>query len=142
MRTKIRDLNKVLRRVRIFYGHLLREIGVEFIDGHGHTAYYPSSKSISIFIKTIAEKASSPSFKRRFGRRISLTRLLTLVLLHEVGHVHQESVYDKTDLLRETLKIGVDVEHDKSWIERDADRFARKEIKKLLFTFPELCGIL
>lgn len=116
----------------------LDAIRVEIVDGLGHTAYYPARKSITIFLETIKEKASLPSFRRRFGRGISFSKLVAMVLLHEVGHVYQETVYDSRDLLRETLKIGVEVDHDKSWIERDADEFAKKEMRRLLCTFVGL----
>lgn len=116
----------------------LAATAIEIVDGPGHTAYYPSTKSITIYLDTVKEKAKLPSFKRRFGRGLSFERLVAKVLLHEVCHVYQETIYDARVLLKETLKIGVEVEHDKSWIELEADAFARKEFPRLLCTFASL----
>jgi len=60
-------------------------------------------------------------------------RSIVMVLLHEVRHVQQYLIHDPILVNQEMFAIedaGTKKRHNESWLEQDADEFARKEIKK------------
>lgn len=117
----------LVRRMKRVYP-FLAATKIECLHGYGQTKYSPDSDSIVLYFDSLLDFSKTKRFIRRFGRAKCFERVVTLVLLHEITHVYQEKTMDKQVLLREKLSIDDSGAHDKSWLEKDADAFAKKEI--------------
>jgi hypothetical protein len=106
----------------------LDDITIYFLNCYGETAFRAGDGNIEIYVPSIKEFIKTKRFKVRFGRARKL-RALMMVLLHEIYHVYQHKTTDPTVLLQEIKAIQDSECHDDSWLEKDADAFARKEIK-------------
>jgi hypothetical protein len=106
----------------------LDDVKIHFLNCYGETAFRAGDGSIEIYVESMKEFVKTKRFARRFGRANWLRSLL-MVLLHEIHHVYQHKTTDPIVLLQEIKAINDSERHDDSWIEKDADEFARKEIK-------------
>ena len=109
----------------------LDDVDISFLDTWGETAFTagPSRGYINIYTQSIKEFQRTLRFQKRFGK-VSRFKGLMMVLFHEIYHVYQHKTIDPIVMLQELKAIADSGRHDESWIEQDADAFARKEIKK------------
>ena len=130
----MRQLNydKLEKEVRAKY-KFVKDTNIDILDSYGRTGYTPRTNSIVLFTDTINEANKSGHFKRRFGKQ-STNNLIILALLHEICHVKQHNSYSENFLEEEKLKIVDDESHDNSVLEKEADKFAKQEFKRLNLT--------
>jgi hypothetical protein len=120
-------MNVTVKQLKRRY-KFLDDVKIYFLNCYGETAFRAGDGTIEIYVPAIKEFIKTQRFKARFGRAREL-RALMMVLLHEIYHVYQHKTTDPIVLLQEIKAIQDSECHDDSWLEKDADTFARKEIK-------------
>jgi len=111
----------------------LENVAIDVVEGIGKTKYDDFQKSILVCIDSIRAEYKTPRFVRRLGKQTSFEDFLLVILLHEIAHVQQYQTVPEHTLKAAVLEIVPgDVEsHDESWVEQEADKWARREFRKL-----------
>lgn len=122
------NYDKLIQRLKKKYS-FAKDVSIEVVDSYGRTEYVPSQNSIVVYIGHIKQFYKTKRFHKRLGK-VTLNKAIILTLLHEIHHIYQEQTVDPQVLLAEKLAINDSEKHDSSWIEKEADIFAKKEIKK------------
>lgn len=119
----------LIARMRKAYP-FLKGTRIETVHGYGHSSYKPDIDSIVVFFEHVLWFTKDKRFAKRFGKVTDFEHAVTLVLLHEIHHVYQHRTMDAQVLFAEQRAIEDSERHDDSWMEKEADDFANKEIGK------------
>jgi hypothetical protein len=127
-----KELKALIKKIKTSYP-FLEGITIDVVD-YGTTHFDAAQNSIILSTDHAKDLFETPRFTKRLGKIKSLYDFTVTILLHEIYHVHQNNNVEPEKLKKALLKIqdGDEKSHDKSWIERDADRWAKKEAKKWL----------
>lgn len=130
-----KKFERVVEKIHNRYS-FLEGVEIDVSEGYGlkgATKYDPKQNSISIDLKEIRTFYNTPRFVKRLGKVRTFGGLVLLVLLHEIAHVQQFQTIPDHRLNAAIGESDYDTisGHDECWVEKEADKWARRERKKL-----------
>ena len=100
-------------------------------NGGSITHYAPDQNYIFINLDHVKRLRTNLEVIKRFGKIKFHFHMVIVVLLHEIYHVYQELHIPPNRFKAAHKEIEIDKStHSESWIELEADAWARKEYKK------------
>lgn len=138
------DFGLLISELRYRYP-FTKDVSIETIDGMGATGYRRRVGSIVVFLETLKDlwRSDRLSHRIRSGHAMNFYEFMTFVLLHEIRHVWQATQLGEDRMHMAALRIQAGlVDHDDDPLEKDADRFARRELKKINCTNSVLRDII
>ena len=135
MRQLEREFEKIVPQLRKRYS-FLEGVAIDVCEGYGlkgTTAHNPGQNAINIDLKALYKVYNTPRFVKRLGRVQTFESFVFLVLLHEIAHVLQFQTIPEHRLsatLREADYNTISG-HDECWLEKEADKWARREFRKI-----------
>lgn len=114
----------------------LNSVTIDVDEGYGltgATCYRNESNSIYVDVAGLRKVFKTARYVRRWGGVPKFQDFILATLLHEIRHVWQHQNLSEQDIKSAILDIapGDDESHDASPLEIDADRWAKRELKKL-----------
>ncbi len=130
-----RKFEKIVVQLRKRYP-FIADVEIDVNEGYGisgATGYRSGSNSIAVDLKSLKKNYGTKRFDRRFGKCDTFDEFTLLVLLHEIHHVKQFQTIAPHRLTDALIQIDPfdKQSHDESWIEKEADKWARQQIKKV-----------
>jgi len=129
-----RTFVKIEKQLRKRYS-FLADVSIDVNEGYGiagATRYHPASQSINIDLNALRECYNTKRFVKRLGKHKTFEDFVLVILLHEICHAKQHQTIPEHRLNAALNQIGpFDVaSHDESWVEKEADKWARREFSK------------
>ena len=129
-----RKFEKIETQLRKLYS-FLEGVSIDITEGYGldvATCYRPASQSINLDLKSLRKAHGTERYVRRFGSQKTFEEFVLVILLHEICHAKQHHTVPTHRLIASLNQIQPgDVEsHDESWVEQEADEWARVELRK------------
>ncbi len=129
-----RKFEKIVTQLRKRYS-FLADVEIDVCEGYGTvgaTGYRPASQSINIDLEALRKCYNTSRFNRRLGKHKTFDDFVLVTLLHEICHAKQHQTVAEHRFVASLNQIeAFDAEsHDESWIEQEADKWARREFSK------------
>lgn len=128
-------LETIGNRLRKRYA-FLKDVTFDICEGYeiaGATGYRQGSSSIYVDLEALKKVYNTPRFVRRLGRHKTFESFVLVILLHEIFHARQhQTIPDHLfNAALNEITPGDKVSHDESWVEQEADKWARQEFGKI-----------
>ena len=129
---RFETIGKQLRKRYAF----LKDVTFDICEGYGvvgATGYQPASESICVDLEALRKVYNTPRFTHRLGKHSTFESFVLIVLLHEIAHARQHQTIPEhrfTAALNEISPFDAG-SHDESWVEQEADKWARQEFRKI-----------
>jgi len=130
-----RKFETIVKRLRKRYS-FLSDYSIDVCEGYGlgiATTFNPRQRSINIDLLALRKLYNTPRFVKRLGKRSTFEQFVLVVLLHEIAHVKQfETIapYKLNTSINQIEPLDA-ASHDESWVEQEADKWARREFRKI-----------
>lgn len=130
-----RTFEKIVEQLHRRYS-FLSEVFIDVTEGYGlptATCYYPGSSSINIDLQALKKCYNTNRYVRRFGKQKTFKQFVLAILLHEICHANQHQTIPEHRLIASLNQIQPHdaASHDESWVEKEADEWAIKELRKI-----------
>lgn len=129
-----RKFEKIETQLRKRYS-FLEGVAIDVTEGYGlaiATCYSPANRSINIDLKSLRKAHRTERYVRRFGTQKTFADFVLVILLHEICHAKQHHTIPDHKLIvsLNQIQTGDVASHDESWVEQEADKWARVELRK------------
>lgn len=129
-----RKYEAIIKRLRKRYS-FLEDVSIDVVEGYviDKTKYDPATRAIYVGIVRLRELYKTARFNRRFGKNLPFDDFVLHILLHEFAHVRQFDIIPNHRLYAAINEVDYasDSGHDECWVEKEADKWARQEYRKI-----------